>query len=370
MRDRDGLEGSARLELAAGVRLLRADEAVLRAMLSGWEKQQIGGRRLDPRTIHARAHVITGFVAFTNEYPWRWTAGMVDEWSTYLTAERGLAVSTVRQYQGSLRLFCDFVTSPFYGWVEECETRFGTHPVQVCHEWNTVLHLAEYEGRPGRRPLTREEVQLLFDYADDRVDQAVRRRRKGALPAYRDATVLKVIYGWGLRCNEASRIDLVDFYRNPKAPELGRFGLLHVRYGKGANGSGPRRRTVASVMPWAVEAVEDFVDNVRPRMGSREHPALWVTERGGRLKPREIEERFAAYRDALALPTELTPHCLRHSYVTHLIEDGADPKFVQEQVGHRYASTLGIYTHVSEGFMNAMMRTALETAFAAGGEFR
>ena len=77
----------------------------------------------------------------------------------------------------------------------------------------------------------------------------------------------------------------------------------------------PRRRNVASVMGWAVEAVVDYVDNVRPRFGCTEHPALWVTERGGRIQPAEINARFVAYRDALGLPRALVPHSMRHSKV-------------------------------------------------------
>ena len=52
-------------------------------------------------------------------------------------------------------------------------------------------------------------------------------------------------------------------------------------------------------MGWAVDAVADYVDNVRPRFGVVDHPALWVTERGGRIKPAEINARFVTYRDAL-----------------------------------------------------------------------
>ncbi|MFL6119668.1 tyrosine-type recombinase/integrase [Actinophytocola sp.] len=354
--------GSARLELASGVALLHPEDAVLDAMLAGWAKQQRGGRRLQPKTIRDREAVVRRFVVFAEAYPWEWTAGQVDEFMTALIAEEGKAESTIRGYQVALRLFCDFITSPHYRWVEACEERFGTHPVQVCHEWNTAAHLVDVESDPKRRPMTREEVQRLLDFADERVERAVRLRRKGALTAYRDATVFKVIYGWGLRCTEVSKLDTVDFYRNPKAPELGRFGMLQVRYGKRTRGSAPRRRTVASVMPWAVEAVEDYLVNIRPRFASGDHPALWLTERGGRLRPQEIEERFASYRDELGLPSELVPHCLRHSYVTHLIEDGADPKFVQEQVGHRFASTTAIYTGVSTDFMNTMMRKALDRA--------
>jgi site-specific recombinase XerD len=355
------------LELVDGVALLHAEEAVLKAMLRGWEAQQRGGRRLKQSTLDSRSNLVRQLVEFTNEYPWNWTATHVDEWMLHLIKDRRLAESTIRNYQGGIRLFCDYITSPHYHWAEECETRFGTHPVQVCHEWNTVAHLVDYEGRPGRRPMTRDECQALFDYADEQVERAVRVGRKGGLTAYRDATVFKVIYAWGLRCTEASKLDRTDWYRNPKAPELGRFGQLNVRYGKASRGSPPKRRMVATVMPWAVEAVEDYLVNIRPRFGRPDLAAMWLTERGSRLRPDAIEDRFADYRDALGLDPDLSPHCLRHSYVTHLVENGTDPKFVQEQVGHRFASTTAIYTGVSGDFMNTMMRSALDRAFSQEG---
>ncbi|MBF6216296.1 tyrosine-type recombinase/integrase [Nocardia puris] len=333
-------------------------------MLSGWSKQQRGGRRLDPKTIGTRQRNVQAFVAFSNEYPWRWTASHVEEWTTHLLSELGRSLSTIRNYQGAIRLFCDYITSAHYEWPEVCEARFGTHPTQVCHEWNTAVHVEDDESRPTRRPMSRDEIQALFDHADGQVERAVRSGRKGALAAYRDATVFKVLYGWGLRVNEACRLDRSDFYRNPEAPELGRFGVLHVRYGKASRGSGPRRRAVASVMPWAVEAVEDYLVNIRPRFGLDDHPALWVTERGGRLRGREVDERFARYRDELGLAADLTPHCLRHSYVSHGVEDGMDPEFLRQQVGHRFRSTTGIYTTVSTDHMNTMMRKALDRAFA------
>ena len=78
---------------------------------------------------------------------------------------------------------------------------------------------------------------------------------------------------------------MVDFGRNPQARQFGRYGTLNVRYGKAKKGQPPRRRNVLSVMDWAVEAVADYVENVRPRFGFPDHPALWMTERGGRLSP-------------------------------------------------------------------------------------
>ena len=62
---------------------------------------------------------------------------------------------------------------------------------------------------------------------------------------------------------------------------------------------------------------------------------------------------------------ELSVHCLRHSYVSHLIEDGVDPLFVQQQVGHSWASTTAVYTQVGADAKNRMLRAALDVAFGA-----
>src|SRR6266516_2641658 len=361
---RVGLAGAASAELADGVRQLRPQDAMVEAMLRVWRAQQTA-RGLRAETIGYRQRLVRRFLAFTNEYPWRWGPGDVEEWTLTLTAEQHLAPSTIRGYQTDLRLFSEYLTDARYGWVAACEEAFGESPVPICHEWNTIAHLNEYEGSPEARPLSREELQRFFDYADDQVERAAAAKRKGALAAYRDATLFKVIYGWGLRRTETAKLDLTDWGRNPAAAEFGRFGMLHVRYCKAVRGQPPRRRNVASVMGWAVDAVADYVHNIRPRFAAVDHPALWVTERGGRIKPAEINARFVAYRDALGLPRELSPHSLRHSYVTHLTEDGVDRRFLQEQVGHRCDTSTAIYTHVSSDFMNTALRRALAPALDA-----
>jgi site-specific recombinase XerD len=141
--------------------------------------------------------------------------------------------------------------------------------------------------------------------------------------------LFKVCYAFGLRRREVAMLDVVDFTANPAAPELGGLGVCQVRYGKAMRGSPPRRRAVAAVMPWASEALEQYLGEVRPRYEAAAHPALWLTERGGRISPRQVDDRFALWRTRAGLPPELSVHCLRHSYVSHLIENGVDPLFVQ-----------------------------------------
>lgn len=352
--------GMSSLYLASGVSFLNEEETVFRAMLEGWSMQQIGGRNLQKSSVDNMVRPVRQFQTFSGEWPWEWNAGGFDEWMTHLVAVRRLAPASLRGYQQAVRVFCEFICSVHYGWVKECEERFGTHPIQVCHEWNTTPHLQDYEGNPGRRPLTREELQRLLDHADAEVDVRLDSGRKGALTAYRDATLLKVVYAWGLRANEAVMLDVTDFYRNAHAPAFGQFGMLQVRFGKAQRGGPPKRRSVVSLRPWAVAAVGDYIENVWPLMRAAGSNALWLSERGTRLRARELSERFGQYRDALGLDAVLSPHALRHSYVTHLIEEGFDAEFVKQQVGHAYQSTTSIYTAVSGDFANKMMRQALE----------
>ncbi|HET9247343.1 MAG TPA: tyrosine-type recombinase/integrase [Xanthobacteraceae bacterium] len=349
--------GSAALVVVGGAAPVRPEAALFEEMLEGWRRQQLS-RRLSAPLIDGRERIVRRFAEFGG-WPWQWTSAQVEAW----IAAGGWAHSTVRSYQGAVAVFLGYVCDPCYGWVAECEQRVGARPVQVCHEGNRAVHVADYEGRPERRPLTRQELQAFFDAADDRVERAAASRRKGWLATFRDATLFKVVYGWGLRRREAAMLDVTDFAANPAAPELGRFGVVHVRYGKAMRGSPPRRRAVATVMPWAAETLAQYVEEIRPRYGCERHPAVWLTERGGRISPRQIDDRFAQFRELAGLPDDLSVHSLRHSYVSHLIEDGTDPLFVQQQVGHSWASTTAVYTTVGADARNRMLTTALARAF-------
>ncbi len=143
----------------------------------------------------------------------------------------------------------------------------------------------------------------------------------------------------GLRRTEASKLDLADWGRNPAGPEFGRYGMLHVRLRKAVRGQPPRRRNVPSVLARAVEAVADYTGNIRPRFGRDGHPALRVSERGGRVSPAEINSRFVAYRDALGRPSALTPHGLRRSSATSprtvLTADSSRSMWVMRRIARR-----------------------------------
>jgi hypothetical protein len=158
------------------------------------------------------------------------------------------------------------------------------------------------------------------------------------------------------------RLDLVDLRRNRKAPKFGSYGSLMVRFGKASKGSAPKRRTMLTVpeMDWVVDILQDWLTEVGPRFTPGRHPALWVTERVGRLSPRSINEAFVAARRAADLDEDLDLHCLRHSYITHLTEFGYPARFVQEQVGHSHAATTAIYMGVSNEYRNKLLEAAMK----------
>ena len=233
-----------------------------------------------------------------------------------------------------------------------------------------MAHVGEYEAQPGRRPLTYDEVQALFDAADARAEEIRARGRKGALTALRDAALLKTVYAYGLRRREACGLDLADFRRNPKAAQFGRFGGLFVRYGKASRGGAPRRRTVLTVpeMDWISEVLRHWVDEVRPCLAPGSHPAVWVTERRGRIAVRTADTAFtaaagggrAARGAGSALPAALVYHPPGRVRL---------PGAVRLRAGRpRYAATTAIYTGVSDDYRNRLLRRSLERhAGAVGG---
>lgn len=148
--------------------------------------------------------------------------------------------------------------------------------------------------------------------------------------AARDAAVLSLLYGCGLRISEALSLARRD------APVGGRDALTVI-------GKGGKRRTVA-VIPAVTAAVADYLARCPWPLAS-EGP-LFVGARGGRLSPRQAQLAMERLRGALGLPASATPHALRHSFATHLLARGGDLRAIQELLGHASLSTTQIYAAV------------------------
>jgi integrase/recombinase XerD len=135
--------------------------------------------------------------------------------------------------------------------------------------------------------------------------------------------------------------------------------VVQVRYGKAKKGSPPKRRGVLTVFRWTPEVITDWLAHGQPAM--TQGLDLFPSERGTLVAGNTLLRRFRRYCRDLELAEGLDLHSLRRSYATHLIEDGWDAKFVQDQMGHDHASTTSLYTCVSSDYRVATLRAVLDT---------
>jgi site-specific recombinase XerD len=188
-------------------------------------------------------------------------------------------------------------------------------------------------GRPkviSRLPtvLRPREAAALVEAPEPAVEDDV-----DAALALRDRAILELMYGSGLRVSEAAGVtlDRVDLDR----------GRVLV------TGKGSKDRELPLSDP-ARDAVRRWVDEGRPVFASdRQTPELFLNRRGGPVGARDIRRLVGRYGDEKLAGRRVTPHTLRHSFATHLLEGGADIRAVQELLGHASVATTQRYTHVT-----------------------
>jgi integrase/recombinase XerC len=156
----------------------------------------------------------------------------------------------------------------------------------------------------------------------------------------RDRAILDVLYGSGLRVSELCGLDLGDVERDadPQA------ALLRVRHGKG----GKQRLVPLAGKPLdALGAYLAVRPELRhPKTGAQDAEALFLNSRGGRLTPRSVQQHMRVDVGMTGVAAA-TPHALRHSFATHLLDGGADLRAIQELLGHASLSSTQVYTKVS-----------------------
>jgi integrase/recombinase XerC len=150
----------------------------------------------------------------------------------------------------------------------------------------------------------------------------------------RDRAILETLYSAGLRVSELTGLDVGDVDLNE--------GVAMVR-GKG------RKERLAMLGPQAVEALTLWMPERQALAGARaaSQPALYLNRNGTRLSSRSVGRLLEKYLAQAGLDRRTSPHTLRHSFATHLLDAGADIRSVQELLGHRSLATTQIYTHVS-----------------------
>ena len=169
----------------------------------------------------------------------------------------------------------------------------------------------------------------------------------------RDRAILEVLYAAGLRVSEATTLRLADLHLESRSLTV---------FGKG------RRQRLALVGEPAVQALERYLRDVRPRwVHDAEVAEVFVTARGAGMTRQAVWYRLRAYGLVVGIAHKLTPHVLRHSFATHLLEGGADLRIVQEMLGHADIGTTEIYTHVSRRRLHDLVNARHPRGDAAPG---
>ena len=296
------------------------DRAAARADFLRWLSAE---RRLSPHTIEAYERDIDQFEEFLDGRrdagPWGWDAvdrRSVRAWLGELD-RLDRADSTIARKLSSLRVFFRFLRR---------SDRRDTNPARLVRVRSGGRRLPAF--------LTRQQVDELFATdasADGGVDASRGEGTDAAARAARDRALIEILYSSGLRLAEVHGLDVGDIDRER--------GLVKV-LGKG------RKERIVPVGAAALDAVDHYLAST-DRSPESCGP-LFESRGGGRLSRRQIQ-RIVAERLAVASDgEELSPHALRHSFATHLLDEGADLMAVKELLGHASLSTTRIYTHTSK----------------------
>ena len=288
----------------------------------------------------------------------------------HLSVERGLADNTLSSYRRDLRRYVEFLREQGIGSLDEVTepvvTGFlmrlregdGDHPalssasaartvvaVRGFHRFAVSDGLAAADPAATVKPpspakrlpkaLPLADVEAILEAAG----------AAGTTLALRDRALLELLYGTGARISEAvgldvDDVDLVD-------------GTVLLR-GKGA------KERLVPIGSYAAEAVDAYLVRGRPELATAATPAgaLFLNSRGGRLSRQSAWAVLVKAAERAGVTRDVSPHTLRHSFATHLLDGGADVRVVQELLGHASVTTTQVYTLVTVDNLREVFATA------------
>lgn len=295
-------------------------------------------------------------------------------WRDWLKSERRLAVHTLVAYEHDVATFLGFMTAylgkpptlealgklkpaEFRAWLAE-RARQGLARTSTARAFSSVRSFFQFLDKRGlahnasigaiQTPkLPRSVPKALSERDMEELLEAPAEQEREAWLDLRDAAVLMLLYGAGLRIGEALALpkgvveDLLKAGRDTLA----------------VTGKGNKTRLVP-LLPQALEALGAYRDAC-PWLAARgPGEAFFVGARGGALDPAIVQKRVRDIRRGLGLAETVTPHALRHSFATHLLGAGGDLRTIQELLGHASLSTTQRYTDVDAARLTAVYRAA------------
>ncbi|MCK5890738.1 tyrosine recombinase XerC [Aeromicrobium sp.] len=292
---------------------------------------------------------------------------VIDDYERHLRLERDLTEHTVRGYVSDVRGLADHaerlgVRDPAALTIRAVRSHLaqqrslGRARSTLARRSTSLRVFTAWLVRTGRSetdaaallvsPAARRELPATLSASEIRavLDAAAARVDTEAVTGTRDLAMLELLYATGIRVGELVGLDVDDLDRARR--------LVRV-FGKGR-----KERAVPFGLP-AQDAVEAWLQHGRPQVAtSASGPAIFLGVRGGRIDQRTVREVVHRRLAEVEGVPDLSPHGLRHTAATHLLEGGADLRSVQEVLGHASIGTTQIYTHVSNERLRAAFRQA------------
>lgn len=287
----------------------------------------------------------------------------LERYTTYLVAERNASPYTVRNYRHEIADFIAFAEA--HG-----VSRWDQVDKQLVRQWLAELRSGGYvaasiarrlsevracctflvrEGLLSHNPLSgmaspRQTMRQPRVLSYDEVLAILKVPGRDNPQGLRDRAILELLYASGIRLGELEQLSLGDV-------NLGRREARVL-------GKGNKERIVLFGAP-AEEALEQYLAHGRPGLANeRSGDALFLNRFGGRLGRVSIIRMLDRCAKAAGIDRKVTPHTLRHSFATHLVDQGVDIRLIQEMLGHASPSTTQRYTHVSQTRLHEVMRQA------------
>jgi integrase/recombinase XerD len=271
---------------------------------------------------------------------------LVEEFLTYLRAERGLSVHTQSGYRNDLRQLYTYAQREKRAWPPDIETVIGflksiqgiKKPASIARAISAAKaffkylfreqYITEDRGSFLESPklwktlpkiLHAHEVTRAMELPDQSTDEGIR-----------DRAILELLYGTGIRVSELCALCITDISDD----------VIKVK------GKGGKERLVP-IGGCALEAVDKYLLAVRQKFDSLNSTQLFVTKRGKPVSRVFVWRLVRMYAAKSGIEKEISPHTFRHTYASHLLDAGADPRVIQELLGHAHISSTDRYTQVS-----------------------
>lgn len=272
----------------------------------------------------------------------------LDLFRQYLLVEKGLSNSTLKSYFSDLKTFFthfqnikttnDLSSEHLLEYISFClDNGYSvSSTLRISSSIKSYLLFLKNSGnfneeipemtlpkKPERLPvfLTKEEIDLLLSAPDISTNSGLR-----------DKAMLEMMYSSGLRVSEllSLSLDKISFQQN----------IITV-FGKGS-----KERKVP-ISEYSLKIVEEYIEKVRNYNPGKNSRILFLNKNGGQISRIYFYKQVEKYAEFVGIKKKISPHTLRHSFATHLLDGGAQLRAVQEMLGHENISTTQIYTHVS-----------------------